>query len=39
MVAEINPDAWAIAKELDEERAAGHLRGWVILLGEFKDRR
>jgi amidase len=29
MVAEINPDAWAIAKELDEERAAGHLRGLV----------
>ncbi|KAL6709842.1 hypothetical protein ACN47E_000627 [Coniothyrium glycines] len=27
MVTEINPDAWAIAKELDEERACGKLRG------------
>lgn len=27
MVTEINPDAWNIAKELDEERACGKLRG------------
>jgi amidase len=27
MVAEINPDALQIAKELDEERACGKLRG------------
>jgi amidase len=27
MVTEINPDAWEIAKELDEERACGKLRG------------
>jgi amidase len=27
MVAEINPDAWSIAKELDEERACGKSRG------------
>ncbi|RII05183.1 hypothetical protein CUC08_Gglean010276 [Alternaria sp. MG1] len=27
MVLEINPDAWTIAKELDEERACGKLRG------------
>ncbi|CAO2647575.1 Nn.00g084970.m01.CDS01 [Neocucurbitaria sp. VM-36] len=27
MVTEINPDAWAIAKELDEERAQGKCRG------------
>ncbi|KAF2680816.1 amidase signature enzyme [Lentithecium fluviatile CBS 122367] len=27
MVTEINPDAWKIAKELDEERAAGKCRG------------
>ncbi|RAR13609.1 amidase signature enzyme [Stemphylium lycopersici] len=27
MVVEINPDAWTIAKELDEERAAGKSRG------------
>ncbi|KAH9879624.1 hypothetical protein IAQ61_001443 [Plenodomus lingam] len=27
MVTEINPDAWNIAKELDEERANGTLRG------------
>ncbi|KAF1935133.1 amidase signature enzyme [Clathrospora elynae] len=27
MVVEINPDAWSIAKELDEERACGKLRG------------
>ncbi|EOA88197.1 hypothetical protein ACJQWK_02038 [Exserohilum turcicum] len=27
MVVEINPDAWTIAKELDEERARGKLRG------------
>ncbi|KAH9876587.1 hypothetical protein J1614_003718 [Plenodomus biglobosus] len=27
MVTEINPDAWSIAKELDEERANGTLRG------------
>lgn len=27
MVTEINPDAWTIAKELDEERASGKLRG------------
>ncbi|KAF2791439.1 amidase signature enzyme [Melanomma pulvis-pyrius CBS 109.77] len=27
MVTEINPDAWKIAKELDEERACGKLRG------------
>ncbi|KAF2849514.1 amidase signature enzyme [Plenodomus tracheiphilus IPT5] len=27
MVAEINPDAWSIAKQLDEERANGTLRG------------
>jgi len=26
-VLEINPDAWTIAKELDEERACGKLRG------------
>lgn len=30
MVTEINPDAWTIAKELDEERACGKVRGWVI---------
>jgi amidase len=30
MVTEINPDAWAIAKELDEERACGKLRGYSI---------
>jgi amidase len=29
MVAEINPDAWTIAKELDEERACGKSRGLV----------
>ena len=29
MVTEINPDAWSIAKELDEERARGKLRGFV----------
>ena len=29
MVTEINPDAWAIAKKLDEERAGGKLRGYV----------
>jgi hypothetical protein len=28
MVTEINPDAWTIAKELDEERACGKLRGY-----------
>jgi amidase len=28
MVTEINPDAWDIAKELDEERAAGKCRGY-----------
>jgi amidase len=27
MVAEINPDAWSIAKQLDEERACGKSRG------------
>ncbi|KAL1598172.1 hypothetical protein SLS59_007182 [Nothophoma quercina] len=27
MVTEINPDAWAIAKELDEERSCGKIRG------------
>jgi len=27
MVTEINPDAWTIAKELDDERANGTLRG------------
>ncbi|KAL5117324.1 hypothetical protein ACEQ8H_004769 [Pleosporales sp. CAS-2024a] len=27
MVTEINPDAWTIAKELDEERACGKTRG------------
>ncbi|KAF1829857.1 amidase signature enzyme [Decorospora gaudefroyi] len=27
MVVEINPDAWEIAKELDEERACGKVRG------------
>jgi amidase len=30
MVVEINPDAWSIAKELDEERACGKLRGFVV---------
>jgi hypothetical protein len=30
MVTEINPDAWAIAKELDEERACGKIRGFVV---------
>lgn len=29
MVTEINPDAWQIAKELDEERASGQLRGYA----------
>jgi amidase len=29
MVVEINPDAWTIAKELDDERANGTLRGCV----------
>jgi amidase len=29
MVAEINPDAWIIAKALDEERACGKSRGSV----------
>ena len=32
MVVEINPDAWTIAKELDEERAAGKSRGFVIII-------
>jgi Asp-tRNA(Asn)/Glu-tRNA(Gln) amidotransferase A subunit family amidase len=32
MVTEINPDAWAIAKELDEERACGKIRGFVSKL-------
>ncbi|KAF2998479.1 hypothetical protein E8E13_002817 [Curvularia kusanoi] len=27
MVTEINPDAWTIAKELDEERSCGKIRG------------
>jgi amidase len=27
MVTEINPDAWTIAAELDEERKCGKLRG------------
>jgi hypothetical protein len=30
MVTEINPDALAIAKQLDEERACGKLRGFVV---------
>lgn len=30
MVVEINPDAWSIAKQLDEERALGKSRGFVI---------
>jgi amidase len=29
MVTEINPDALQIAKDLDEERACGKLRGYV----------
>jgi len=33
MVLEINPDAWTIAKELDEERACGKLRGFVVFCG------
>ena len=33
MVLEINPDAWTIAKELDEERACGKLRGFVVFRG------
>lgn len=32
MVVEINPDAWTIAKELDEERAAGMSRGFAIII-------
>jgi amidase len=28
MVVEINPDAWSIAKELDDERASGKSRGF-----------
>lgn len=32
MVAELNPDALAIAKELDEERACGKLRGYVVCM-------
>lgn len=32
MVVEINPDAWTIAKELDEERARGKLRGFVFCM-------
>jgi amidase len=27
MVTEVNPDAWNIARELDEERACGKVRG------------
>jgi hypothetical protein len=29
MVTEINPDAWTIAAELDEERKCGKLRGYA----------
>jgi hypothetical protein len=35
MVLEINPDAWTIAKELDEERACGKLRGFVVFCELF----
>jgi amidase len=27
MVTEINPDAWKIAEQLDQERASGKVRG------------
>ena len=42
MVTEINPDAWSIAKELDNERARGQCRGSVnsvrtLLLGTNQD--